>query len=250
MVERQGDVDPVVGFGAGRPGEAAHVELGAHVIDPRGLRQAGGAAGEDEQSRVGRGHPRAERCAADAVHRRAEAAPWRSASRSRPASSPRRRRSKAARVEASATQMRGAGKLEAMRQGLAGQLVVDQGGDDAQLGKAKPERQVFEPVGQQDGDPVAPPQPLPFRPGGIAIGKRIELAIGEFRALEADRQAVWPAVDSPLQIVSDEVRRCRCDGPHAQEGPDQAREVSAFPCDRLHRFAGPSRPMIRFRRVT
>ena len=52
VVERQGHIDAVGLLGPRRPGEAAHVELGADMGDPRGLGHAGGAGGEDQERRV------------------------------------------------------------------------------------------------------------------------------------------------------------------------------------------------------
>ena len=159
VVERQGDIDPVVRPGAGRAGEAAHVELGAHV-------------GDLAPPWAGR-WCRWCRCRAPC---RGPSAP-----RARPRSGrsslqlfsavPRSRRSPCGRAQgpglawlraASATASN-AGAVSSSTMAVArrrrysrqwaragaGEVVVDQGGDDADLGQAEPDRQIVEPVGHQ-----------------------------------------------------------------------------------------------------
>jgi hypothetical protein len=100
--------------------------------------------------------------------------------------------------------MTGARDLEAVRQGVAHQVVVDQRGHHADLGQAKPERQVVEPVRQEHRHHVARREALGQRPVGETVGQRVHLAIGEAGALEADGDSLPPAVDRRLEIVADE----------------------------------------------
>ncbi len=124
--------------------------------------------------------------------------------------------------------MLGAGNVQAVGQRLAAELVVDQGGDHADLGQPVPERQIVQAIGQQDRHRRAARQPLAARPMGAAVGHLVERAIGEGLALEADRRAFAPAIRRPLQIVADEVGRARRDRAHPEERADQAGQIAAL----------------------
>ena len=113
------------------------------------------------------------------------------------------------------------GDVQAVLQRLAGEVVVDQGGDHPDLRQPIPDRQVVGPVGHEQDHRLAPAQALVDGPMGVTVGRRIHLAIGQMAALEGDRAALAPAVDRRLQVVADQMIRgagYRVDPP---QGADQ-----------------------------
>ena len=143
VIERQSKVDAVTGFRSCRPGEAAHIELSAQVGDARRLGQACRAGGKDVDGDIlGRKagpHGRPVRPKGrNPFQRPVEIAvaladpsaqhPFRQGPGQTCA-----HRFEFRRGLGVADQMAGAGDVETMGQGLAGDLVVDQGAGDPNL---------------------------------------------------------------------------------------------------------------------
>ena len=115
-----------------------------------------------------------------------------------------------------------AGEGQAMREGLAGELVVDQGGDHPDLGQAIPGRQVLDPVGQEEGDPVPGLEARLDGPSGEPVGEGVHLAVGQAPAVEPQGLAVAPAPDRSLQVVADPPRAVRPDSADPAQCPEQS----------------------------
>ncbi len=237
VVERQGDVDPVVLRGARRPGERPHVELGAHVGDAGGLGQAGGAAGEDVEGGVAGLHALAHGAVgtqvADAFHGLGQVAlagvrlgqgpllhvvgqQFAGGLEGRPGVGVHQA-------------VPGAGDVQAVGQGLAGKLVVDQCGGDADLGKAEPDGQVLQAVGHEQRHHVAAVDANVLGPVGVAVGHGVQLAVGQREAFKGDGAAAAPAVDGGFQVVADQVGRIGGDAADAVQGARQPAQEAPLP---------------------
>ncbi len=240
MIERQGAQDPVGRLGAGRRGEAAHVELDAHVGDARGLGQAGGARGEDVEGRVAGDEALAHLLAfgpdgAGSLERGDEVALVALGLAEGPQGD--------LLVERGAhglergggflvdDDVAGVGELDAVGQRGAGQVVVDEGGDDADLVQPVPGGRGVRAVGQEDRHRLAAPQAPRTAPVGVAVGQGVELTIGETLALEQDGRAVAPLVDRVLQVVAGQLRRVGRHRAHAVQGANQRNQEPHFAPD-------------------
>jgi hypothetical protein len=215
VIERQGHVDAVAGPGVGRPGEAPQVELGPHVGDARGLRQAGGAAGENQQRQVAGGHALADAAVggelAAALQGLTEVAPIAGRLAQHPELG-RLVQQRPAGFEGRGglvvdDAVRGAGEIQAVRQRPAGQMVVDQRGDHADLGEAVPDREIFQPVRHEQRHRLAAPDMQALGPVGEAVGDRVELAVGDGAPLEAEGRPRAVLLDRALQVVAEQIGR-------------------------------------------
>src|ERR1700722_4964838 len=111
--------------------------------------------------------------------------------------------------------MGGRGDRDAMGERLAGEIRIEQRNDAANLRDAKPDREIFRPVGHQQADADARLDALGDRPSGIAVHslrKRCEahrLPVAEQRRLVAKRLAELADYDGqgPPGIVGGARRR-------------------------------------------
>ena len=99
----------------------------------------------------------------------------------------------------------GAAEIEAMRQGGTGQIIIDQGGDDADLGQTHPDGEILDPIGHKQGNAVTAHQVLGLGPVGKAIGQGIQLCIGERLAFKPNGRAALKPINRTLEIVADQV---------------------------------------------
>ena len=109
-----------------------------------------------------------------------------------------------------------------MGQGLASQLVIDQGRDHPDLGQAVPGRKVLHPVGKEEGDAVSRSEPGLQGPSGEAVGQAIHLPIAEAATFEADSLAVRPFPDRSPQVIADPPRTVGRNAADPTQGPGQA----------------------------
>ncbi len=226
VIERQGHIDAVGGAGVGRAGETAHVELGPHVGDARGLGQAGGAAGEDVERGVAGGQAIAGRQAirpklAAALQRIDQVALVAVRGPLHPLLDMAVQRAlhllETGRGLGVDDTVQGLGDVQAVGQGRASQLVVDQGRGDPDLRQPVPDRHVFQAVGHEQRHGLAAGDALPLGPVGVAVGDGVQLGVGDRLAFEDDGLAARPLVDGRFQIVADQVGAVRRDGLHALE---------------------------------
>ena len=229
MIERQGHIDSVAVSGACGAGEATHIELGPHMGDAGSLGQACGAAGIDEQTGVAGGHALADAAIggqlAAAFQRLDQVALF----IARLAEHPLLDMGfqpildlfegrGGLRIDDAVA---GAGNVQAVGERRAGQLIVDQGGDDADLGQAIPDAEIFQPVGHEQRHRLAPPQVQSLGPMGVAIGDPVEFGIGDRAPFEGHGRPVAPLIDRRLQIVANQVGRVGRDRLHPFERTPQ-----------------------------
>ena len=115
-----------------------------------------------------------------------------------------------------------AGQGEAVGQGLACELVIDEGRDHPDLGQAIPGGQVLDPVGQEEGHPVPGPQTDLKRPSREAVGQGLHSCVGEASPLETQGLAVGPSRRRRVEVVTDAARTSRMDPLHPAKRPEQA----------------------------
>ena len=98
-----------------------------------------------------------------------------------------------------------ADNVEAVGQGMAGQIGVDQGRGDADLGEAQPGGQIVGAIAHHQADDVGAPQVAAARPVGVAVGQRVQLAVAQRPVLVLDRDIVAEFVDRLLEVVTHQV---------------------------------------------
>ncbi len=213
VIERQGAEHPVLGPGPGRGRKAAHVELNAHVGDARGLGQAGGARGEDVERRVLGGHGAAGLAVgpdgAGALERGGQIALV-AVRRAQGPDGDRLAERAAHRLQRRGRlvvddDVRGVGQPQAVGEGPAGQVVVDQGRGHADLAEPVPGGDVVEAIRQEDADRAGAPEAPRGRPMGVAVGQRVELPIGDRPPLELQGRTLAPAIDRLLEVIAGEM---------------------------------------------
>jgi hypothetical protein len=92
-----------------------------------------------------------------------------------------------------------------MGKGWTGQIIIDQGGYDPNLGQAHPDRQIFHAIGHKQGNAIAAHQVLGLGPMRKAVGQVIQFAIGQGLTLKPYGLAVTILVYGPFKIVTDQV---------------------------------------------
>uniref|UniRef100_A0A0N4ZJL1 LEPR-XLL domain-containing protein n=1 Tax=Parastrongyloides trichosuri TaxID=131310 RepID=A0A0N4ZJL1_PARTI len=242
VIQRQAVVEGVLGRRGRGSGEGAHIGAGARMRDARGLGQAGGARGEDEQGRVAVGQTLAQALVGPhrrgAAHRVVDVAAVVGLVLVGQAVDPAHQvaidegtglldRAPAVLIR---HHVEGVGDGQAVGQGLARQIGVDQGRGHADLGEADPGGQVFDPVVHHQGDDVGALQVPRLGPVGVAVGQGVQLAIGQATGLVLDRDIVRELVDGLLDVVTEQDVAVEGDGLDAlQETVQPARELHIAP---------------------
>ena len=250
VVHGQRHIDPVARLRVRRAGEAAHVELGAHVGDARGLRHPRRARGEDQQRCLPGGHVGAEAAVggelAAALQRLGQIPLIPVGGAHHPLlQRPLQQRARGAEHPGRLgvdDDVLGAADVQAVRQRQAGELVVDQRGDDADLRKTVPDREILDAIGHEERHRLAAPQVEAFPPMGESVGHGVELAIGQRPAFEGDGGPVAPPGDRGFQIVADEIVGVSRDGLHPLQRPVQPMQKTPLalePCLKGHPLLRP-----------
>ncbi len=256
VIQRQ-DVEQGVLRRRGRgPGEGAHIGPHPRMRHPRRLGQAGRARGVDVQGRVAVGHALTQRtvgpygrCAAHGV---VQVAARVGLVLFAQAVDPDHQVAvdQGARVldRLPAVLVRhhveGGRDGQAVGQGRAGQIVVDQGGGHPDLGEAEPGGHVFHAVVHHQGDDVAALQIAALGPVGVAVRQGLELAIGQLAALVLDRDVGAEPVDRLLDVVTGQdvaVERDGLDALQKSEQPASELDVTPDVCRQSHGCAASSR---------
>ena len=118
----------------------------------------------------------------------------------------------------------GAGRGHAMGQPRTGELGVDQGSGDPDLGQAEPDRQIVWTIFHEQGDRRSGVDPQVIGPGCIAVGSPLQVRIGPAFVLEQDRDARGMAVDGAFKIVRDVDPGSRLQTPDAGKRPQASAE--------------------------
>ena len=122
--------------------------------------------------------------------------------------------------------MSGLGNGEAMFQGVPFQMRVHQGGDDANLGKAHPDRDIVRAILHAERHPVPGLEAVRERPMGHPVRLGLEFGISGQPALEAECNIVGMLVDAVLEIIGDQLPGVRRDLSDQLVHPDgHAQEV-------------------------
>ena len=134
-----------------------------------------------------------------------------------------------------------------MGQGVAGQIGVDQGRGDTDLGKPQPGGDVFGPVEHHQGDGVPTLEPPTLGPVAEAVGHGVKLAIGHRATVVPDSYPLAKLVNGLFPVVTDQIGTVQLDGLDALEQTAQPLGEAQIALDirhqthRRHRSAG-SRP--------
>ena len=211
VIHRQTIVHSVLGARVGGGGESVHDAQSARVGDARRLRQAGGAGGVDEQRRVldrqRRPLVRAERGAGEIFDLKIDAL---LAARRRAIGEDGRRRVELGEAGGELRQeMRfddrrlGGDDGERMGERGAGKVGVDQRRRHAGARHAEPDRDIFRAVGHHQADRVALAEPLRAGPARVAVGARVELAVGERLGFAEQRRPVTEGLGPAIKIVAE-----------------------------------------------
>ncbi len=233
VIERQGRIDHIARCRSGGRGKGMHGQQHAQVGDPRSLRQAGRAAGIDQQDQVlgpdagaplsvgarGRGLQQ-QRVERGEILGHPTGQPG---GRRRPQMGP--GRPPGLRQRGVDDDMIGPGGVDTMGQPGPGQLGIDQGRRQSDLGHAEPDRQIVRPVLHEQGDRGTRLQPPVQRPGGIAVGPALEVGIGPALLLEQDRNPRGMTVDRRFEVIGEIDAGARFEtgnpGQHAQSAPQE-----------------------------
>ena len=187
VIHGQAVIKPVARAGRHHAGEPVAPHHHPMVADVGGLGQASGAGGVDQKGAVAEGQGAAlrlvQRTAGQPVDRQVDAPVvgaslamhpkgWRGLQRQDCLN---RGRSKNSLCNNAAGLRYG----QAVGQGRADKVGVDQGGRDADAAQPQPDGHVFRPVRHHQGDHIAVAQALAQGPTGIAAGAFRQLAIGE-----------------------------------------------------------------------
>ena len=196
----------------GRGGEAVHDAQRARVGDARRLRQAGGAGGVDEQRRV-LDRQRRPLVGAERLGRRSPRPRDRRAARRSPPRHGRRRGGGASSLASAGGELRQEMRLDDRRLGAddgdrmgerwAGEIGVDQRRRHAGARHAEPDRDIFRAVGHHQADRVALAEPLRARPARVAVGARVELAVGERLGFAEQSGLVAVGLGPAFEIVAE-----------------------------------------------
>ena len=205
----------------------------ARVGDARRLRQAGGAGGVDEQRRVLDRQRRplvgAERLAGEVFDLKIDAL---LAARRRAMGEDRRRRVELGEAGGELRQeMRfddrrlGADDGERMGERGAGEVGVDQRRRHAGARHAEPDRDIFRAIGHHQADRVALAEPVRAGPARVAVGARVELAVGERLRFAEQRRLVAESLGPAFEIIAERQIAVLGDRPRALERAQDAAGV-------------------------
>jgi len=119
----------------------------------------------------------------------------------------------------------GIGNIDAMRQRLVGEVVIDQAGNNANFRQTIPDRDIFGPVLHEQGHGVAALQTKAQSPIRHLIGERVHLGIGGEIAFKSPGDIIRVFVGHAFKIISDQIIGVRIDiiGPffHSHQRQDR-----------------------------
>ena len=95
----------------------------------------------------------------------------------------------------------GLADIEAMGQGMAGELVIEQGSHHTDLGEAEPDGDILPAIAHEESDRIARLETLVQRPMGDLVGPRLELAVGNLARVQQGHRIVGETVDRGLDVI-------------------------------------------------